>query len=94
MYSSNQHTNSHIGGLDYILPPNPINFPSGQTSVTVIVTIISDPAFTLNKQFSMMLRSTGSGALSFRQDEVNVVIIDEQGIHTLYPVQAWNGSHN
>ena len=86
-YSSNQHTHTHshthIGGLDYILPPNPIDFPSGQTSVTVIVTIISDLTFTLNKQFSMMLRSTGSGSLSFRQDVVNVVIIDEQGIHKL-----------
>ena len=52
--------------------------------MTVMVTIISDPAFTMNKRFSMMLRSTGSGALSFGQDEVNVVIIDEQGIHKLF----------
>ncbi len=70
---------SLAAGQDFVLPSTIVNFPSNQTQTTITITINSRVAYTGNLQFSLRIRSSGSGALEFTNSVATVTIVDEQG---------------
>ena len=70
---------SLAAGLDFVVPSTIVNFPSNQNLTTVTITIIPRAMSTGNLQFSLRMRSSGSGALEFRNRSVIITIVDEQG---------------
>ncbi len=75
---------SPAAGQDFVLPSIIVNFPSNQNQTTVTITINQRVAYTGNLRFSLRIRSSGSGALEFRNSVATVTIVDEQGEIIIY----------
>ena len=80
-YSYRGITITYIGGVDYISGPYTVNFPAGDTTFQLSITIISDSILERDEQFELTISNSRPDRVDNRGSlrKTTVTIRDDDG---------------